>query len=78
MQNRYTFELADIEYLISKDRLTNYGGLKTLLKAFNDSVLKEPFEQALPARVSNRSGGSYRLGLVQLASLCPAFFSSDF
>jgi hypothetical protein len=68
MHINYSFEPKDIDYKISKDRLTNYGGLKTLLKAFNDSVLKDPFEQALPVRKSPRSGGAYRLGLVQVAS----------
>lgn len=68
MQINHSFTPKDIDYLISKDRLTNYGGLKTLLKAFNDSVLKNPFEKAMPLRKSPRSGGAYRLGLVQVAS----------
>ena len=68
MPIKYSFQPKEIDYEISKDRLTNYGGLKTLLKAFHDSVLKDPFEKALPERKSNRSGGAYRLGLCQLAS----------
>lgn len=62
------FHPRSIDYLISKDRLTNFGGLKTLVEAFDKSPLRKPFEESLPERSSSRSQGSYRLGLIQLAS----------
>ncbi len=39
-----------------------------MIEAFDRSVLKMPFSEALPNRKSPRSQGSYRLGLIQLAS----------
>lgn len=62
------FHPRSINYLISKDRLTNFGGLKTLVEAFDKSPLRKPFEEALPDRSSSRSQGAYRLGLIQVAS----------
>ena len=52
----------------SKQKLTSAAGLGTLIEAFDLSVLKNPFILCLPKRVSNKSLGSYRLGLIQLAS----------
>jgi hypothetical protein len=49
-------------------RLTSVAGLATLIEAFDESVLKKPFGEALPERKSPRSQGSYRLGLIQLSS----------
>lgn len=40
----------------------------TLIEAFDQSPLKKPFAQALAERKAPRSMGSYRLGLIQLAS----------
>lgn len=52
----------------SKHKLTSAAGLGTLIEAFDQSSLKHPFMACLPERTSNRSLGSYRLGLIQLAS----------
>ncbi len=52
----------------SKHKLTSAAGLGTLVEAFDQSILKKPFIECLPERTSNRSLGSYRLGLIQLAS----------
>ena len=52
----------------TKQRLTSVAGMCTLLEAFDRSVLKEPFIKCLPERSSNRSQGTYRLGLIQLGS----------
>ena len=63
-----TFSPTHLELVPTKHRLTSASGLGTLVEAFDESVLKEPFEKCLPERVSPRSDGSYRLGLIQLAS----------
>ena len=52
----------------SKHKLTSAAGLGTLVEAFDQSILKKPFIECLPERTSNRSLGSYRFGLIQLAS----------
>lgn len=65
---QHDFNPTEIDYLISKDKLTNFSGLKNLVEAFNEGKLKEPFTQALPERVGPNSEGSYRLGLIQVAS----------
>lgn len=52
----------------TKTRLTSAAGLGTLIEAFDVSPLSSEFEKCLPDRSSNRSQGSYRLGLIQLAS----------
>ena len=62
------FDPNFIDYSVSKDRLTNAAGLNTLLEAFHESPLRREFEACLPERVSSRSQGSYRLGLIQVAS----------
>ena len=53
---------------VTKNRLTNAAGLGTLIEAFDVSPLSKEFEKCLPDRSGNRSQGSYRLGLIQLAS----------
>lgn len=53
---------------VTNRRLTSAAGLTTLIEAFDQSTLKHSFCQALPARNSPRSLGSYRLGIIQLAS----------
>lgn len=52
----------------TKQHLTSAAGLGTLIEAFDTSKLKVPFSASLPERTSHRSKGSYRLGLIQLAS----------
>lgn len=52
----------------TKHHLTSAAGLGALVEAFDLSSLKAPFSNCLPERTSNRSQGSYRLGLIQLAS----------
>src|SRR3954471_14501823 len=48
--------------------LTSIAGVGTLIEAFDQSKLKEPFIKCLPLRHTNRSQGSYRMGLILLAS----------
>lgn len=52
----------------TKTKLTSVAGLGTVIEAFDVSPLSKKFEACLPDRSSNRSQGSYRLGLIQLAS----------
>ena len=52
----------------TKDRLTSSAGLGSLIESFDQSPLKIPLAASLPARISHRSQGAYRLGLIQLAS----------
>lgn len=52
----------------TKTKLTSAAGLGTLIEAFDVSPLSKEFEKTLPERLSQRSQGSYRLGLIQLAS----------
>lgn len=52
----------------TKTKLTSASGLGTLIEAFDVSPLAEEFKKTLPDRTSHRSQGSYRLGLIQIAS----------
>lgn len=70
MQTHHDFTPKFLRLVPSKHRLTTAGGLGTIIEAFDQSPLKEPFGKCLPERTSNRSQGSYRLGLTQLASFC--------
>ena len=47
---------------------TSSAGLGTLIEAFDVSQLSKEFEKTLPDRISARSQGRYRLGLIQVAS----------
>ncbi len=68
MQAQHDFTPKYLPYEITNRKLTSIAGLATLIEAFDRSVLKMPFSEALPNRKSPRSQGSYRLGLIQLAS----------
>ena len=69
MQNQKSFSPQFLELVPTKQRLTSAAGLGTLLEAFDQSPLRSPFTAALPERaIRNNSQGSYRLGLIQLAS----------
>jgi len=68
MQVHHEFTPNFLPFQITNRRLTSAAGLSTLIEAFDQSQLKKPFSEALPERKSPRSLGSYRLGLIQLAS----------
>lgn len=68
MREHHEFTPNFLPFQISKRRLTSAAGLATLIEAFDQSVLKKPFSEALPEGKSPRSLGSYRLGVIQLAS----------
>ena len=68
MHAQHDFTPNFLPFQVTNRRLTSAAGLSTLLEAFDQSALKKPFSAALPERRSPRSLGSYRLGLIQLAS----------
>jgi Transposase DDE domain group 1 len=68
MHSPHEFTPNFLPFQITKRRLTSAAGLATLIEAFDQSALKKPFSDALPERRSPRSLGSYRLGVIQLAS----------
>lgn len=67
-KDRIHFRPTIFKILGTKDRLTAASGLGTLIELFDRSPLSEEFKRCLPKRSLNRSKGSYRLGLIQLAS----------
>jgi len=68
MRTQHDFTPNFLELNVTNKRLTSAAGLGTLLEAFDQSPLKKPFAKALAERSSPRSQGSYRLGLIQMAS----------
>jgi hypothetical protein len=69
-KNRGEFHPTIFKLMATEDKLTAASGLSTIMEIFDDSPLAKGFKEALPARstANNRSGGSYRLGLIQLNS----------
>lgn len=57
-----------IKLIPTKEKLTDATGLGTMVEAFDRSRLSHDFARCLPGRVSARSHGSYRLGLIQVSS----------
>jgi Transposase DDE domain group 1 len=57
-----------IRLVATRERLSQASGLGTMIELFDQSQLAREFERCLPRRKSPRSFGSYRLGLVQIAS----------
>jgi hypothetical protein len=64
------FRPTIFKLMATEDRLTAASGLATIMEVYDQSPLSAGFKAALPARstTNNRSGGSYRLGLIQLNS----------
>jgi hypothetical protein len=69
-KTRAHFRPTIFKLMATEEKLTAAAGLSTLMEVFDQSALSEGFKTALPVRktVNNRSGGSYRLGLIQLNS----------
>ena len=63
-----SFKPRKLKLVASKKKLTNASGLGVMIEGFDSSTLSEGFARCLPERKSNRSLGSYRLGLIQLSS----------
>lgn len=68
MNTQHDFTPNFLKLSPTKDRLTSAAGLGSLIESFDQSPLKVPFAASLPERVSHRSMGAYRLGLIQLTS----------
>lgn len=66
---RFQFQPRFVPLTVTKQRIVRSAGLGTIAEAFDQSPLKPIFEKALPKRVSPRSLGAYRLGLIQVLSL---------
>lgn len=63
------FSVKRIRLEVSKERLVGNAGLGTIVNLFDKSSLSQEFARCLPKRESNNSRGSYRMGLILLASL---------
>lgn len=63
-----TFTPRKLKLVASKKKLTNASGLGLMIDQFDSLPQSDSFFDCLPERKSNRSMGSYSLGLTQLAS----------
>ena len=77
--NRGEFHPTVFKLMATEDRLTAASGLATIMEVFDQSPLSRGFREALPSRsiINGRSGGSYRLGLIQLNSFIYGHDSLD-
>lgn len=71
------FRIKDAKYEVSKKPLVSRAGLHGLLKIFDETELGKEFAKCLPEDGSNRSCGSYQLGLLWIACLLSGFDSID-
>jgi hypothetical protein len=64
------FRPTVFKLMATDEKLTAAAGLSAIMEVFDDGLLSQGFKDALPVRstANNRSGGSYRLGLIQLNS----------
>jgi Transposase DDE domain group 1 len=78
-KNRGEFHPTVFKLMATEDKLTAASGLATIMEVFDQSPLASGFRNALPKRstANNRSGGSYRLGLIQLNSFIYGHDSLD-
>ena len=78
-KNRGEFHPTVFKLMATEDKLTAAAGLSTIMEVFDESPLAQGFREALPPRSTenNRSGGSYRLGLIQLNSFIYGHDSLD-
>jgi hypothetical protein len=69
-KNRGEFHPTVFKLMATEDKYTAASGLATIMEVFDESPLAAGFKAALPPRsiANGRSGGSYRLGLIQLNS----------
>lgn len=73
------FRPTIFKLMATEDKLTAASGLATIMEVFDESPLSSGFKAALPTRstANGRSGGSYRLGLIQLNSFIYGHDSLD-
>jgi hypothetical protein len=78
-KNRGEFHPTVFKLMATEDKLTAASGLATIMEVFDESLLSRGFREALPSRstANGRSGGSYRLGLIQLNSFIYGHDSLD-
>jgi hypothetical protein len=78
-KRRGDFHPTVFKLMATEDKLTAASGLSTIMEVFDASPLSQGFSAALPARstANHRSGGSYRLGLIQLNSFIYGHDSLD-
>ena len=78
-RHRGDFHPTVFKLLATEDKLTAASGLATIMEVFDESPLAKGFREALPVRstANGRSGGSYRLGLIQLNSFIYGHDSLD-
>jgi hypothetical protein len=78
-KNRGEFHPTIFKLMATEDKLTAASGLATIMEVFDQSPLALGFKKALPKRsqINNRSGGAYRLGLIQLNSFIYGHDSLD-
>jgi len=69
--------LKKIILVPTKEKLTAAAGLGTLVEIFDQSGLKNEFRKCLPARVSHRSQGSYKLALNMICGFIHGFDCLD-
>lgn len=69
-KNRGDFHPTIFKLMATEDKLTAASGLATIMEVFDEHPVSRGFREALPIRstANGRSGGSYRLGLIQLNS----------
>jgi DDE family transposase len=63
------FQIPKVKFEKSKKPLVSRAGLQGLLQIFDSTDLGKEFAKCLPEEGSNRSFGSYQLGLLFIASL---------
>jgi hypothetical protein len=69
-RKREHFRPTVFKLMATDDKLTAAAGLATIMEVYDQHPISRGFAEALPERVTanSRSGGSYRLGLIQLNS----------
>lgn len=67
--NRRGFQIPNMKFKESKRPLVSRAGLQALLHIFDSTELGAEFAKCLPVAGSNRSYGSYQLGMLLIASL---------
>jgi hypothetical protein len=77
--HRGEFHPTIFKLMATDDKLTAASGLATIMEVFDESPVSEGFKAALPFRstANARSGGGYRLGLIQLNSFIYGHDSLD-
>ena len=71
------FQIRSVKMEVSKKALVSRAGLHGLLEIFDTTDLGKEFARCLPEDGSNRSYGSYALGLLWIACLLSGFDSID-